>query len=135
MTDCIFCNKKEDIVFYTDNFHIKIGKGIICEGHCMIIPNKHCTCIAESCVDFMDEFLFLKDKLMQFLGNNFYVAFYSVEIFHYHRRGVFAKQFDNFTCFANAYFHNQHTAARQILICRRRNLSIVVQSVLSAVQS
>ena len=75
MTNCIFCNKKENIVFQTDNFHIKIGKGIICEGHCMIIPNKHCTCIAESCIDFMDEFLFLKEKLVQFLTNNFHKPF------------------------------------------------------------
>lgn len=75
MIDCIFCNKKEDIVFHTNNFHIKIGKGIICEGHCMIIPNKHCSCIAEGCMNFMDEFLFLKEKLIQFLINNFYKPF------------------------------------------------------------
>jgi diadenosine tetraphosphate (Ap4A) HIT family hydrolase len=76
MADCIFCStKKENIVFNTDNFYVKIGKGIICEGHCMIISNKHCTCIAESCVDFMDEFLFLKEKLIQFLSNNFFEPF------------------------------------------------------------
>ena len=75
MTDCIFCNKKENIVFNTNNFYVKIGKGIICEGHCMIIPNKHCTCIADGCIDFIDEFLLLKEKLIQFLSDNFYKPF------------------------------------------------------------
>ena len=47
---CIFCNCdsiKEDILWETDNFFVKVGVGILAPGHVMIIPKEHISCYAE----------------------------------------------------------------------------------------
>lgn len=75
MKDCIFCENVEDVLFESDNFYVKIGKGIVCDGHCMIITKQHLDCIAGIDESLVDEFLFLKNKLTNFITENFYKPF------------------------------------------------------------
>lgn len=75
MKNCIFCEKKENIVFNTKNFYIKVGKGIITSGHCMIIPKDHINAIGDIDNSLIGEFLHLKLKLINFLSDFFYEPF------------------------------------------------------------
>lgn len=89
--NCIFCNLPDNRKsFETDNFVVVIGKSIITEGHCMIIPKKHFDCIGaiDNCLD--DEYLFLKNKVFNFIAKHFYQPFmveygvFGQSVFHAH---------------------------------------------------
>ncbi|MDR1498791.1 MAG: HIT family protein [Rickettsiales bacterium] len=77
MENCIFCDalKNGDSVFETENFFIKLGKGIVCTGHCMIITKKHYKCMGDMDTDIVSEYLDLKTKLISFLSKHFYKPF------------------------------------------------------------
>lgn len=74
MENCIFCNsfKEGDSLFDTENFFVKVGKGIICPGHVMIITKKHYKCMGDIDKKLVNEFLYLKLKLMKFITDNFF---------------------------------------------------------------
>jgi histidine triad (HIT) family protein len=42
--DCVFCDKeriKDDIIYESNNFFVKVGIGLASPGHVMLIPKKH----------------------------------------------------------------------------------------------
>jgi diadenosine tetraphosphate (Ap4A) HIT family hydrolase len=79
MDNCIFCKKRilgeDGFVYETKNFYIKIGKGIICGGHCMIITKDHYKCMGDISEELIDEYLNLKKSLINFITKNFYRPF------------------------------------------------------------
>lgn len=77
MGECVFCRdyKKGDILFETENFFIKVGVGIICPGHVMIITKNHCKCMGDFNPEWIEEFLHLKEKLIKFLDKYLYKPF------------------------------------------------------------
>ncbi len=77
MENCVFCRdyKKGDIVFETKNFCIKIGVGIVAPGHVMIITKDHYKCMGDFNPEWTEEFLHLKEKLIEFLTKYLYQPF------------------------------------------------------------
>lgn len=77
MENCIFCRdyKNGDKIFETENFFIKVGVGIICPGHVMIITKKHFKCMGDMESEMLEEFLHLKEKLIEFLTKYLYKPF------------------------------------------------------------
>ncbi len=77
MENCIFCRdyKNGDKVFETENFFVKVGIAIICPGHVMIITKNHCKCMGEFNQNWTKEFLYLKEKLTEFLTKYLYQPF------------------------------------------------------------
>jgi len=60
--DCVFCNReevKEDILWETENFFVKVGVGILAPGHIMLISKKHLSCFGELPDELNQEFLLL----------------------------------------------------------------------------
>jgi len=71
---CIFCNHdliKDDILWESDNFFVKIGFGILGPGHVMIITKKHMSCFGELPEQFNKEFMLLKEEVFNKIKNNF----------------------------------------------------------------
>jgi diadenosine tetraphosphate (Ap4A) HIT family hydrolase len=71
---CIFCNYdsiKEDILWESDNFFVKVGVGILAPGHVMIISKKHLSCLGELPKQLTEEFIFLKDDVFDKIKSNF----------------------------------------------------------------
>ncbi len=63
---CIFCNYesiKEDILWESENFFVKVGVGILSPGHVMLITKKHIICFAELPGFLHEEFLSLKERI------------------------------------------------------------------------
>lgn len=107
MSECIFCRdyKKNDKVFETENFFLKVGIGIVCAGHIMIITKKHSKCMADVDAGLVDEFLYLKKKVEEYLTKYAYkpiilengVIFQSVNHAHTHfipRKSKFFEEVD-----------------------------------------
>ena len=71
---CIFCNCdsiKEDILWETDNFFVKVGVGILAPGHVMIIPKEHISCYAELSNQLGKEFISIKEQVFNNVKYNF----------------------------------------------------------------
>jgi diadenosine tetraphosphate (Ap4A) HIT family hydrolase len=79
MGNCIFCKEislgVDGVVYETKNFYIKIGKAIICDGHCMIITKDHYACMGAIGEELVDEYVNLKDRLIDFVTKQFYKPF------------------------------------------------------------
>ncbi|MBU0470672.1 MAG: HIT family protein [Nanoarchaeota archaeon] len=74
MKECIFCNWnliKEDVLYQTENFFVKVGIGIISAGHVMVIPKKHYYCYAEMPEELFSEYEQLKEKIKKFITEKF----------------------------------------------------------------
>ena len=64
MENCIFCDWeaiKEDTLYETDHFSVKVGFGIVAPGHVMIISKEHYACFS----DLPEELWFEYQKLKQ----------------------------------------------------------------------
>jgi histidine triad (HIT) family protein len=73
---CIFCklkkeNKNDGILYESDNFFIKIGVGIVTAGHTMIIPKKHIKAMGELNNNLVEEYIKLKNVLIEKIYNVF----------------------------------------------------------------
>ncbi|MBU0460667.1 MAG: HIT family protein, partial [Nanoarchaeota archaeon] len=74
MEYCIFCDHekiKDDIIYETENFYVKVGISIITAGHVMITTKKHYRCYAEMPKELIPEFEQLKNKLITLITENF----------------------------------------------------------------
>lgn len=87
---CLFCDNIQNIIYQTENFYIKIGKGIITAGHVMIIPKKHCPTIASIDKLILKEYLDLKEKVIDKVTKEFAKPFsieygvFGQSVFHGH---------------------------------------------------
>lgn len=84
---CIFCNYdliKDDILWESDNFFVKVGVGILAPGHIMILPKKHMSCFAELPKQLNNEFMFLKEEVFNKIKSDF-----SEPIFYEH--GIYSQ--------------------------------------------
>lgn len=88
---CIFCDcDKNDIIYETKNFYVKVGRGIITAGHVMIIPKKHYSAIAEIDKNLVDEYLALKKDTIKEISTKFFKPFlveygaFLQSVFHAH---------------------------------------------------
>ena len=66
--NCIFCNYKlirNDILFNSNNFFVKVGVGILASGHIMLITKNHINCFANLSNDLKEEFLLLKEDIFK----------------------------------------------------------------------
>jgi len=71
---CAFCNYnliKEDVLWESDNFFVKVGVGILTPGHIMIIPKKHISCFGELPKQLSREFILLKEEVFSRIKSNF----------------------------------------------------------------
>lgn len=71
---CIFCNYnlvKEDVLWKSDNFFVKVGFGILAPGHVMIIPKKHISCFGKLPKQLINEFISLKEEVLNKIKSNF----------------------------------------------------------------
>lgn len=71
---CIFCSYesiKEDILFESENFFVKVGVGILSPGHVMLITKKHFICFGELPVFLHKEFLTLKERIADKIASLF----------------------------------------------------------------
>jgi len=71
---CIFCKYdsiKEDILWESDNFFVKVGVGLLAPGHVMIIPKEHISCFAELPYQLGKEFISLKENIASRIKSNF----------------------------------------------------------------
>ena len=88
--NCIFCNKKDDIIYKTKNFYVKIGKAIITAGHIMIIPKKHFSCLADIDKSMYEEYFTLKDLVINKITKTYSKPFliehgiFMQSVFHAH---------------------------------------------------
>jgi diadenosine tetraphosphate (Ap4A) HIT family hydrolase len=92
-TDCVFCDKekiREDILYQTDNFFVKVGFDIISPGHVMLISDMHLKCYGEL-PDYLDqEYIESKQMLDEEIAKHFAKPFrleagvYGQSVFHAH---------------------------------------------------
>lgn|SRR3989338_8918195 len=65
--NCLFCQTtkiKEDILWNSKNFYVKVGVGILAPGHVMLIPKVHISCLAELSAPLSKEFLLIKERVI-----------------------------------------------------------------------
>ena len=70
----VFCQRemwKEYNIFETENFYVKIGKGIITPGHVMLITKDHYDCFAEIPEELEQEFFEIKKYLIKKITETF----------------------------------------------------------------
>ncbi len=82
MTNCIFCNREKirtDIIKETDNFFVKVGKGIIAPGHVMIITKKHYLSFAELPTQYINELSYLEKYLSKIIRKAFKTSVFGIE--------------------------------------------------------
>ncbi len=63
---CIFCqqeNIKDEILWESENFFVKVGIGLLAPGHVMIISKRHFRCFGELPSDLHGEFLAVKKQV------------------------------------------------------------------------
>lgn len=89
--NCLFCgNNIQNVIYQTENFYVKIGKGIITAGHVMIIPKKHYLAIADIDKSIVNEYNDLKFRLIEEVTKNFAKPFliehgiFAQSVFHGH---------------------------------------------------
>jgi diadenosine tetraphosphate (Ap4A) HIT family hydrolase len=71
---CVFCNYnliKENILWESDNFFVKVGVGIFAPGHVMITAKEHISCFGELPKELSKEFLLLKEYVFEKVKSNF----------------------------------------------------------------
>lgn len=71
---CVFCNYnsiKEEVLWESDNFYVKIGIGIFAPGHVMMVSKKHTSCFGELPKHLVKEFIFFKEKIFNLIKSNF----------------------------------------------------------------
>lgn len=74
MEDCLFCavdKIKEDILWESKNFFVKVGVGILAPGHIMIIPKEHILCFGQLPNPLQKEFIMLKKDVSSKVKSNF----------------------------------------------------------------
>ena len=74
MNNCLFCQRdkiKEDILFKSENFFVKVGVGILAPGHVMVITKDHIPCFAELPKHLLRELTLLKGRVVETLELNF----------------------------------------------------------------
>jgi len=87
---CLFCDNIQNVIYQTENFYVKIGKGIITAGHLMIIPKKHCKTIADISNLMINEYLDLKklvtEKVTEEFCKPFFIEYgvFGQSVFHGH---------------------------------------------------
>ena len=78
MTDCIFCDYdiiKDDIIYETDNFFVKVGFGLVTAGHVMIVSKLHVRCYGELPDELNEEYHQLKQFVIQTITDKFATPF------------------------------------------------------------
>lgn len=82
MENCIFCNReldKDDTLYETANFFVKVGIGLAAPGHVMLIPKVHCDCCADMPHALRSEYEDLKkfvyDKIKEAFSPPFLVEY------------------------------------------------------------
>ena len=76
--NCIFCDRekiKDDIIYETENFFVKIGLGIVAPGHVMTITKNHYTCFAAISNEILDEHDNLSEHLQSAIRKAFAETF------------------------------------------------------------
>ena len=71
---CLFCQTKkikQDILWNSKDFYVKVGVGILAPGHVMLIPKKHVRCLAELSAPLIRQFLSVKESIFNGLKANF----------------------------------------------------------------
>lgn len=89
---CIFCSNETNNrnLYETQNFFVKVGKGIVTAGHVMIIPKHHYKAMAEIDKELIYEYLNLKEKVVEKITETFAKPFlieygnYGQSVFHAH---------------------------------------------------
>lgn len=74
MKECLFCNLdkiKDDILWSSENFYVKVGVGILAPGHVMLLPKIHIACFAQLPNQLSQEFISVKDKLFNKIASAF----------------------------------------------------------------
>ena len=74
MSECIFCNLeplREDILFETDNFFVKLGFGLTAPGHIMLVTKKHFACFADLPENLWQEGLDLMKEISKKIESEF----------------------------------------------------------------
>ena len=92
MNNCLFCDfsKNKNYVCDAGNFYILVGKGIITDGHCMIVSKKHYSCFGEMDTKLLSEYKELKDRLIKFIEKKYSKPFvlehgvFGQSVFHAH---------------------------------------------------
>lgn len=72
--ECIFCDYesiKEDVLWESKNFFVKVGVGILSPGHVMLITKKHFICFAELPESLHEELLTLKERITDKINSSF----------------------------------------------------------------
>lgn len=92
--DCPHCNINsqafEDPLEETDNFYIVCDAHPLTEGHILIIPKQHISCVGAYSIDVFEEFLRLNGKVSQFLikeygsVSSFEHGIFGQTVFHSH---------------------------------------------------
>ncbi len=78
MENCIFCNKekiKDDLIYESKNFLIKVGLGILAPGQLMIIPKEHYLCFGELPNELEEEHGKLKNLFQELITKKFSTPF------------------------------------------------------------
>ncbi len=108
--DCIFCNReeiKDDVLWESKNFFVKVGVGILAPGHIMLIPQKHFSCFGELPHELKKEFLSMKEDIFNKLKTNFSEpiiyehGIYSQSVNHAHIHFIPSKS--DFYCFKDLH--------------------------------
>lgn len=58
LINCIFCRReeiKQDILFESDNFFVKVGFGLVAPGHVMLVTKEHYSCFADIPDNLLEE--------------------------------------------------------------------------------
>jgi len=72
--NCLFCNYnliKEDILWESENFFVKVGVGILAPGHVMMVSKNHLSCFGELPKNLFKEFSNFKEELFNSIKSNF----------------------------------------------------------------
>ena len=98
--DCIFCrreNIKDEILWESENFFVKVGIGLLAPGHVMVISKAHYSCFGELPPQLKDEFLWVKSQVHEKVSSLFSEpivyehGIYSQSVNHAHMHFVPAK--------------------------------------------
>ena len=91
--ECLFCETakiKQDILWESQDFYVKVGVGILGPGHVMLIPRKHVPCLAKLSAPLTKNFLSIKEKISNELKSSFSApimyehGIYGQSIYHAH---------------------------------------------------